>query len=188
VLQRRVEAAGSVAALAMEAHPDGDLGEWSNETALSVGSAAHISRGLVAWSGARDASFALAAHLTPHQLCAAVRVRDDQLLPGVDVLTVETELRSFELEIPPEPTVIREEGFVAAFTDQASFGVGVEMCLEPELWTVHDGHVPFRVLYRDQDPGQELTLLASAPDIPWPALAGIRLPRRGREGALPPRE
>ncbi len=187
-LERRFKMSGSVIAMAQPSVPDGDLSEWSADQALSVGTASHIQAGLVSWSSARDASFALAARLAPHELCAAVRVRDDHLLPGVDRLVVITDLQRFELPVPPEPVMVEAEGLRAAFTDQASFGVGVEMCLEPGTWTVVDGNIPFRVLYVDKDPDQEPTTVASAPDIPWPALAGVRLPRRAQDGALPLRE
>jgi hypothetical protein len=187
VLDRRFKMAGSVVAMARNAEPDGDLREWSQDQALSVGTASHVAGGLVAWSGSRDASFALAARLAPQALCAAVRVRDDHILPGEDSLTVVTDLRRYELPVPAQPGPVDQPGMRAAFTDQASFGFGLELCLEPEVWTAQDGHVAFRVIFRDKDPDLEPTYLASAPDIPWPALAGVRLPRRGREGTLPPR-
>ncbi len=186
-LSHRFKMAGSVVAMAQECEPDGDLREWTRDQALSVGSEAHVAQGLSSWSNARDASFALAARLAPHELCAAVRVRDDHLVAGADALLILTEGHRFQLDVPARPGPVDAPGLRGAFTDQASFGVGVEFCLHPSVWTVHEGHVPFRVLYRDQDPGEELTVLASAPEVPWPALAGVRLPRRGQEGALPPR-
>jgi len=187
VLDRRFKTAGSVIAMAQPATPDGDLREWSHDQALSVGTASHVEQGLVSWSNARDASFALAARLAPHELCAAVRVRDDVIIPGEDVLIVETGLQRYRLPLPAAPGPVEQPGLVAAFTDQASFGVGLELCLEPTAWTVDDGNIPFRVLFEDRDPDQETTVIASAPDIPWPALAGVRLPRRAKDGALPPR-
>jgi len=188
VLERRFKMAGSVIAMAQPATPDGDLREWSQDQALSVGMASHVESGLVSWSNARDASFALAARLAPHELCVAVRVRDDVILPGEDTLIIDTGLRRFELPVPEGPTTLEQPGMRGAFTDQASFGVGLELCFEPDTWTVDDGNIPFRVLFRDKDPDQEPTTMASAPDIPWPALAGVRLPRRAQDGALPPRE
>lgn len=188
VLERRFKMAGSVVAMAKPATPDGDLREWSGDEALSVGSAAHVAGGLVAWSGPRDASFALAARLAPHELCAAVRVRDDHILPGEDALIVVTESHRWELPVPELAGVVERDGLRAVFTDQASFGFGLELCLDPSTWSSHDGQVAFRVIFRDKDPGLEPSFLASAPDVPWPALAGVRLPRRGREGALPRRE
>jgi hypothetical protein len=187
VLERRFKMAGSVVAMAKPAIPDGDLREWSGDEALSVGTAAHVAGGLVAWSGPRDASFALAARLAPHELCAAVRVRDDHILPGEDALIVVTDLQRWELPVPELAGVVERDGLRAAFTDQASFGFGLELCLDPSVWTSHDGQVPFRVIFRDKDPDLEPSYLASAPEVPWPTLAGVRLPRRGREGALPRR-
>ena len=187
VLERRFKMAGSVVASAQLSVPDGDLQEWSSDAALSVGSTANVSGGLVSWSGPRDASFALAARLTPDALCAAVRLRDDHILPGQDRVVIVTDLARYELAVPEAPVVIQQQGMTAAFTDQASFGVGLELCLEPTTWSPSGGHVPFRVLFHDMDPDQEVTTIASAPDVPWPALAGIRLPRRGRVGTLPPR-
>lgn len=187
VLERRFKMAGSIIAMAQPCTPDGDLHEWSRDEALSVGTASHIESGLVSWENARDASFGVAARLAPHELCIAVRVRDDVILPEQDQLIIQTSLRRIVLPVPRVPGTLEQDGVVATFTDQASFGVGVEMCLQPSTWTVHDGNIPLRALYHDQDPDQEPTTIASAPDIPWPALAGVRLPRRAQDGALPPR-
>ncbi len=188
VLESRFKMAGAVVARAQECAVDGDLSEWSGDEALAVSTDSHVARGAAAWDGPRDASFALAARLAPHELCLAVRVRDDHLVPGADAVIIHADERSWQLPVPAHPEPLEQQGVRAAFTDQAAFGIGVELCMDPSVWRVHEGHVPLRVLYRDQDPGQELCVLASAPDIPWPALAGVRLPRRGREGALPRRE
>jgi len=187
-LDGRFKMAGSLQAMARESTVDGDLREWAQDVALGVGSAAHVQEGLEAWDNERDASFAVAARLAPYELCAAIRVRDDDLLPGQDIIEVETNLERWQLEVPAEPTELSVRGLHAAFTDQASFGVGVELCLHPQVWETRDGHVPFRVIYRDVDEDEGVTIIASAPDIPWPALAGVRLPRRGREGTLPHRD
>ncbi len=187
VLDRRFKMSGSVTAMAQPATPDGDLREWSHDRALSVGTASHVESGLGSWSGARDASFALAARLTPQRLCVAVRIRDDAILPEQDRLVIVTALRRFEIPVPPRPGKVQRDGLEGAFTDQASFGVGLELCLAPETWTVEEGNIPFRVLFEDHDPDQEPTLMASAPDIPWPTLAGVRLPRRAQDGLPPPR-
>ncbi len=188
VLESRFKMAGAVAARAQESTVDGDLSEWTGDDALAVGTRSHVAQGVESWDSTRDASFALAARLAPHELCLAVRVRDDEIVPGADAVILESGQRSWQLQVPVAPEFVEQEGLRAAFTDKASFGVGVELCLDPSVWTAHDGHVPIRVLYRDQDSGQSLCILASAPDIPWPALAGVRLPRRGREGALPRRD
>jgi hypothetical protein len=188
VLDRRFKMSGSVTAMAQPAQPDGDLREWSHDQALSVGTASHVETGLVSWSGPRDASFALAARLTPQRLCVAVRIRDEAIVPDADRLVIQTELRRFDLPVPARPGPISVDGLEGAFTDQASFGVGLELCLAPETWTVEEGSIPFRVLFEDHDPDQEPTVLASAPDIPWPTLAGVRLPRRAQDGVPPPKK
>ncbi len=188
VLERRFKMAGSVIAMAQPCTPDGDLREWSKDQALSVGTASHVESGLGSWENARDASFALAARLAPHELCVAVRVRDAEILPQQDHIVILTELQRFVLPVPAAPSTVQQPGLTAAFTDQASFGIGLELCLAPSTWTVKDGNIPFRVQYHDADPQQETTVIASAPDIPWPSLAGVRLPRRAQDGALPPRD
>jgi hypothetical protein len=185
-LQARFKSAGAIIASAQGCEVDGDLMEWAGDGALAVGGAGHLVQGGRNWKGDRDASFAVAARLAPHALCAAVRVRDDQILPGEDLLTVITDKARFELPVPEQPGRLQEGALQAAFTDRAAFGVGVEFCLHPTSWSVHEGHVPLRVLFRDRD-GEGETVIASAPELPWPALAGVRLPRHGRTGALPER-
>jgi hypothetical protein len=186
-LQARFRSAGSVVARAQECEIDGDLSEWSEDEALAVGGAGNLERGVSHWQGARDASFALAARLAPHALCVAIRLRDDRLLTGEDLLVLDTRVARFDLPLPAAPGIVERAGLRAAFTDRAPFGTGVELRLEPGTWTVEDGNVPLRVLFHDQDPGEAVAVLASAPDLPWAALAGVRLPRRGRSGALPER-
>ncbi|MFH1469466.1 MAG: hypothetical protein ABIO70_34085 [Pseudomonadota bacterium] len=181
-LQARFKSAGSVVASAQDCVADGDLGEWSGDEALAVEGLGHVERGGHLWQGVRDASFALAARLSPDALCLAIRIRDDHLLEGRDLLVLDTGEARFELPLPAGPTEEEHDGLRIAFTDRATFGVGAELRLHPAIWTVRDGNVPLRVLYSDADPGEDPVLLASAPDVPWAALAGVRLPRRGREG------
>jgi hypothetical protein len=181
-LQARFKSAGSVVARAQGCKIDGDLREWSGDEALAVEGLGHLQQGGYRWQGVRDASFALAARLSPEVLCLAVRIRDDHLLEGQDLLVIDTGQARFELPMPAGPERMVREGLQIAFTDRAPFGAGAEMSLDPSAWTVTEGSVPLRVLYQDVDPGEEPTLLASAPDIPWASLAGVRLPRRGREG------
>lgn len=187
LLRERFKAAGSVVARAQDCTVDGDLSEWSGDEALAVGGAGNLERGASQWQGVRDASFALAARLAPHALCIAVRVRDDHVVAGEDLLVLDTRVARFDLALPDRPESLEQSGIRAAFTDRAPFGVGVELSLAPGTWIVEDGHVPLRVLFHDLDPGDAPVVMASAPDVPWASLAGVRLPRRGRSGALPPR-
>ena len=186
-LDRRFKMASTLTARAQTCDVDGDLGEWRSDAALGVGSIAQVQRGYPWWENERDASFAVATRLAPHALCAAVRVRDEELRAGEDMLVVAVDQLRYQLPIPDQPRELRRQGLRAMFTDQASFGIGLEFCVDGSLWESFDGHVPFRIEYHDHDQDQGVAVLASAPNLPWPALAGVRLPRRAIGGALPPR-
>lgn len=186
-LDYRFKMAGTLAARAQQVAVDGDLGEWKGDTALAVGELAQLLAGEAYWQGSRDASFAVATRLTPEALCAAVRIRDDQVLPGEDFVVLHVGEREYREILPEGPERRSSEGLDVAFTDRVEFGTGLEACVDGSRWKPQEGVVPFRVLFHDHDPGEGVTIMATAPELPWPALAGVRLPRRGQEGVPPPR-
>lgn len=185
LLDRRFKMAGSLAAHAQTCRVDGDLEEWTQDAALGVSEPAQVHQGQAFWSGPRDASLALAARLTPEALCTAVRIRDADILVGVDELEFVISGHSERIRIAEGPQVREEAGgeLRMAFTDRVPFGTGIEICFGPSYWEpTPSGLVYFRLVYRDADPDEGVSVLASAPEVPWPYLAGIRLPRRGRDG------
>jgi hypothetical protein len=173
----RFKMAGSLVARALPCTADGDLREWSGDPSFPVDSVAQILQGEQAWAGPRDGSFTVAARLTDDALCAAVRIRDDDLRPGEDAVEIAVGGLVHRAVLPQTPTRSGTGGIQVAFTDRVAFGMGLEACAARGTWEAQDGIVPFRILFRDEDAGQETTLLATAPELPWPALAGIRLPR-----------
>ena len=182
LLNRYFKMAGTMGAQARTCQVDGDLSEWSRDDALSVGRVAQIQSGSESWSGVRDASLAVATRLTPLALCTAVRIRDDEILPGRDQLEFILSGSVYRFPIPESPTTSENEQYHVAFTDQVSFGTGLEICFDPTAWTANQGWVRLRVLYYDQDNGQDVTVLATAPDVPWTSMAGVKLPRRAVDG------
>jgi hypothetical protein len=182
-LDRTFKQAESIAASNLDCSPDGDLSEWRKDTARGISSASQVLSGDDDWSGGRDGSFAVALRSPPGRLCGAVRVRDDEILPGQDRIELYLGGPGHFFPVPDHPSVLHEEGLTAAFTDHVRFGVGMEFCADEALFTRNNGVVPFRVLYVDQDSTGGATVLATAPDLPWPSLAGVRLPGQGpREG------
>lgn len=183
-LDAQFKSTGSLVALARTCRVDGDLTDWTGDVALPVGTASQVLEGASAWSGERDASFAVAVRVTPSALCTAVRLRDEAIVPGEDAIEIHVGGQRFDYPLPLFPVERQDKGARAAFTDRVAFGMGMEACFDGELWESDREFVPFRVLFRDVDPGASTTtVLATAPEVPWPSLAGVRLPpRQGRGG------
>lgn len=178
VLDHRFKMAGALTALARSCEVDGDLREWSRDMALAVDSLAQVQRGEEGWHGARDASFGVTARVTPTALCAAVRVRDDDIIPGGDRIEFEVAGQVLSYDAPLYPEERQDEWARAAFNNRITFGLGMEACFDRSAWQDHPDIVPFRVLFNDIDTDSDVvTVLATAPDLPWPSLAGVLLPR-----------
>ncbi len=186
LLDKRFKMAGSMIARAQGCTVDGDLSEWSRDKALAVSSENQLQSGYERWEGFRDAGFAVATRLSESAICAAIRVRDENIIPGKDTIEVQVGDNDLLFPVPESRNSISREGVEAAFTGQVSLGVGLELCIGNSLWEPVDGIVPFRVLYHDYDDGdQEPVIMATAPEVPWPTLAGVKMPRQRQEAVLP---
>jgi len=105
---------------------DGDLGDWVGDRALPVDSRSNIISGADIWSGPRDASFGVAAHLHRGRLEVGVRIRDDEVLVGLDQIEIETSQGVWSIPLKDVGVYTLSGGADVAFTDQSGFGVGME--------------------------------------------------------------
>ncbi len=141
---------------------DGDLDEWDGR-ALAVQTAADVLSGQSSWTGARDASFGVAARMHHERISLGVRIRDDELRLGEDRL---------ELVVPGQGTVAIPlqaagdcevpEDWECAFVPAVDFGTGLELSFPDERQDRRQ-QLDLVVRYVDRDEGQPSTVLATAP-------------------------
>jgi hypothetical protein len=185
-LERTFKQAESLGARKGEVVLDGDLSEWKRDTSLAVHRVSQVLGGEEVWSGPRDASFAVAARLHERALCLAIRVRDDEIIPGADRIYLEIDGADYKLPVNEQGLVAFGPDVSGVFTDKVSFGIGLEFCAGASTWRNRDGVVPFRALYVDNDDEGAETILATAPDLPWLSLAGVKLPGLGSRAEARP--
>ena len=147
---------------------DGRLGEWRASRAVPVDTAESVLEGAEDWSGPRDASFGVAARRAGDRVFVAVRLRDDHLVPGEDELTLTFADRSWTFAVPePGDRGPRErDGARFAFSEPIDHGIVLEVELPFAGAPPGQLVLPLVVGFRDRDPGEGGTRLASAPD-PW---------------------
>lgn len=161
---RSVDAIGSSP---LNADIDGDLNEWSHQRAVAISSPGHVVTQPEVWGGPRDASLSVAARRWRGEVLLAVRVRDDQLMPG-DHVTIEL--------IPGVKVHLdlgQEDACPAVFRcvedDTALFGRAFELALPaPRGKQTSPGEqlgLPLVVRYADRDADEPLVELASAPSL-----------------------
>lgn len=151
----------------LNADLDGDLGEWSHQRAVAVSSPGHVVTQAAVWGGPRDASLSVAARRWRGEVLLALRVRDDELMPG-DHVTIELGAGvKVHLDLNAEdacPAMFR-----CVEDDTALFGRAFELALPAPL-----GHqrgpadslgLPLVVRYADRDANEPLVELASAPSL-----------------------
>jgi hypothetical protein len=177
---------GTLFAEARACAADGDLSEWADQVAMSVDDRAQVGSGEQFWLGARDASFAVATRLNETRLCWAVRLRDDAVVSNEDRIEIVMANQRYVLPVPNGAQSGQDGEMHYAFTDSVAFGVAVEGVVPVEAVHMAGDFIPFRVIFTDVDPEQAgATTLATAPPLPWPALAGIKKPRLLRDEELP---
>ena len=173
---------GTLFAEARSCAADGDLSEWADQVAMGVDDRAQVGSGEQFWLGDRDASFAVATRLNETRLCWAVRLRDDAVLANEDQIEIVMANQRHVLPIPEGAQGGTSGTLTYAFTDSVAFGVAVEGVFPLESVHTAGDFIPFRVIYTDADPEEATaTTLATAPPLPWPALAGIKKPRLLRD-------
>jgi hypothetical protein len=159
------------------ARVDGDLEEWRSDEALAVDTRGSVLAGEADWSGPRDGSFGVAARLHHGRLTVVVRVRDDEILVGVDRLEFEVGSDVHVLPIRHAGPVDQGNwsGLEAVFTNAVDFGTGVEASFDVGGKAPRRDALPLVVRYLDADTGQQTTVLATAPSLRSLAL-NIRMP------------
>lgn len=130
---------------------DGDLNDWRGSKALPVDSTANILSGAENWSGPRDASFGVAAHLHGGRLQVGIKVRDDDVLIGRDQLEIETEHGVWSLYLKDSGVYSLPDGAEVAFTERSSFGVGLEFGVPMGELAPQINQIPVIVRYLDVD-------------------------------------
>ncbi len=151
-----------VRAIAGPVTVDGSLDEWAGAEPAVISAPWHLERGGAAWGDARDASWSVAARVTPEgQVCFAGRVRDDAR-DDADALAFTLGDDAWSLPLvagaTPSAAVAREP-----------YGARYELCRP--AGDLAAGRTPFRAVLHDVDP-DGVTELASAPLV------------RGEPGAL----
>lgn len=138
---------------------DGDLAEWSDQEAVAVHDPDQVLSGIEQWDGPSDGSFGVAARLHRGRLLLAVRVRDDQVGPG-DQLVLLLPHRSITVPLD-DPTEVPE---LEIASQTVRYGASVELSLQLGNLRPSRMELPLVVRLVDVDDGEEPTLLATAPD------------------------
>jgi hypothetical protein len=147
---------------------DGDLNDWSNDEALPVDSASNILTGAEHWSGPRDASFGVAAHLHRGRLEVGVRIRDDDVLVGRDKIEIETEHGVWTVPLKDRGVYTLSNGAEVAFTEQSGFGVGMEFGVPMGEHVPSIDRLPVIVRYLDVDALEAIedaSVISTAPSM-----------------------
>ena len=151
----------------LNADIDGDLNEWSHQRAVAISSPGHVVTQPEVWDGPRDASLSVAARRWRGEVLLAVRVRDDQLLPG-DHVTIELGPGvKVHLDLGQEHACPADLRCVEDAT--ALFGRAFELAL-PAPRGAQSGPgdqlgLPLVIRYADRDANEPLVELASAPSL-----------------------
>ncbi len=165
-LDRTFRGRSSLRAPRMAVTVDGELDEWA-AIEPAVVEAPWQAEVRLGWTGARDASFSVAAAVDGENLCFAGRLRDDKILPGDAILvTLGSETTTLAVDRPPPGAVVRDEWF----------GKRYEACW-PSPVTLADGHEPLVVSYRDADGEGLASVMASSPSRD-PGATGTIIVRR----------
>ncbi len=144
--------------------PDGDLSEWRGQTALGVDHPSQLLTGQGGWRGERDAAFGVAARRGQTGSVVAVRVRDDIVDAPSDLLVFRTDEQEIIVPLDGHASTTSGPGWTAVRSERDGWDQYVELHLDeirPENMVVH---------FLDSDPGEELTVLATAP---YPAMLAL---------------
>jgi hypothetical protein len=157
---------------------DGELDEWKGQAALVVDGARFLDTPTPSWTGARDAGFGVAARRDGDQIRVAVRLRDDDVLPGRDALFLELPGQTLELPVGAKGPcdVTLPEGWSCAWADTRREGTAVELGWSRPAGAVGVDRPTMKLVvrYRDVDEDGSTAELSTAPD-----LASLRVvPRR----------
>jgi hypothetical protein len=147
---------------------DGDLSDWSGNRALPIDSSSNILSGAEQWSGSRDASFGVAAHLHRGRLEVGVRVRDDDVLLERDHLEIETEYGIWSFPLKESGVYSLADGAEVAFTERSGFGVGLEFGVPMAGNIPQIDQFPVIVRYLDVDNDDQTgspVVISSAPSM-----------------------
>ena len=143
----------------LKARADGDLQEWRQVRALAVDSEAQVHSGLDYWAGPRDGSFGVAAQASQEAVILAIRVRDDDLLPGRDRVELNLDGRFLSIELRDAGGVIEGDGWREVFSEPAAYGIAFEV----EIALRGEGDLPtLAVHFVDHDEGQGSSTLATS--------------------------
>jgi hypothetical protein len=167
LLDTEFRSVDAIGASPLNADIDGDLSEWSHQRAVAISDVGHVVTQPDLWGGPRDASLSVAARRWRGEVLLAVRVRDDQLMPG-DHVTIELGPGlKVHLDLGQEdacPALSR-----CVEDDSALFGRAFELAL-PAPGRHPSGPadqlgLPLVIRYADRDANEPLVELASAPSL-----------------------
>jgi len=158
-IQQLFKQQAAIPTTASVARADGDLQEWRSVRALAVDSEAQVHAGLDYWEGPRDGSFGVAAQASPDAVILAIRVRDDDLLPGRDRVELDLSGRALTIALQDEGGLVEGDGWRAVFDEPAAYGIAFEVevplrsAAVPPILAVH---------FVDHDEGQGSSTLATS--------------------------
>jgi len=184
VVDDRFKQVGLVRPVQGEVTIDGRLDEWRGQKSLAVDKPSQILVGQAGWRGVRDGGMGVAARRrSDGVLVLGVRVRDDAWMPGCDTLTVRLPDREINIDLAGDTIQLGSDWRAVIGRDGAS-----ERTVEVGLDGVSQSHgvvAGLMIELLDSDPGEPVTLLATAP---WPAavaLGAIALTPAGPERHAP---
>ena len=147
---------------------DGDLNDWRGAKTLPVDSTSNILSGAENWSGPRDSSFGVAAHLHGGRLQIGIKVRDDDVLVGRDQFEIETEHGLWSIYLKDSGVYTLTGGAEVAFTERSSLGVGLEFSVSMGEQAPQINQIPVIVRYLDVDTDDQIAtpvVISTAPSM-----------------------
>lgn len=161
VVDDRFKQVGVLHAADEPAVADGRLGEWRGSQALRVDHPSQILQGQASWSGERDGAFGVAARASGDQAVLAIRVRDNMVNAPYDQLVLRSGRSELFVPLDGHAGETRAGDWAAHRSRRRGWDQAVEVQLPASAL---GGMVVHLV---DSDPGQQPTLMATAP---YPAL------------------
>lgn len=162
---------------AASARVDGDLREWRSSRAVPVDDASQVIDNPDSWTSDRDASFGVALRIEGGEARMAIRIRDDDFVPGGDELLVTVDGRGYRIPVPGRGAAMqRGDGWRAVGAWRGYSSVVIELAIDAPGAASWE-HAPIVVSYVDADDGEPSATISSAP---WPELLSVAAASLGR--------
>jgi hypothetical protein len=156
---------------------DGDLGEWRSSEAVVINDVSQVIGDRQSWSSERDASFSVAFRVSGREAWMAVRIRDDDFLPGQDHLRIRMCGEPLIITVPQQDSPPQTgDGWEAVGVWGGRATMVMEIGLQCAV-SASPGSRSLIVDYIDIDQGEAPSGLSSAP---WPEMLDVATRSRPR--------